>query len=229
MFVRAAPFSGAGLSVGFNQGGNMKMNTMLRKVGVWSLMTTMLLAVSGCCFPGTSVSIPDEALEVTLRQAVGKPFGCLTERDLLGIVELQARNRGIVSLEGLEFCRSLTILDLEGNSIQSLTPLTDLINLTQLDVSRNQIKNLEPLAGLIFLEVLDLSGDLMQINTLSPLVANAVAGSGLGAGDIVYLPEAAILDSEGNVLNAFLDDFNALVKAQVTILFESPVDGTATK
>jgi hypothetical protein len=144
----------------------------------------------------------------------------------LSIVELQARDGNIKNLEGLQYCRSLTVLDLEGNSIESLTPLTDLVNLTQLDVSRNAVKNLEPLAGLVFLEVLDLSGDQMELNSLSPLVANAVAGSGLGPGDIVFLPEAAILDPEGNVLNAFLDDYNALVDAGVQIIFESITDNS---
>lgn len=202
------------------------MNAMLRKITLWSVIGSTVLLLGGCCFPGTAVNIPDEALEVTLREAVGKPFGCLTERDLLSIVELQARNKSIKNLEGLQYCRSLTILDLENNNIESITPLTDLVNLTQLDVSRNRIKNLEPLAGLVFLEVLDLSGELMQLNSLSPLVANAVAGSGLGPGDSVFLPKEWILDDEDNIVDAFVEDINALVDAGVNVLIEFEVEST---
>jgi len=48
------------------------------------------------------VSIPDPGLTAAIRDALNKPSGPLTEQDLLGLTNLDARHRNIGSLQGLE-------------------------------------------------------------------------------------------------------------------------------
>jgi hypothetical protein len=188
-------------------------------MGVAGLALTVFLSLPGCNCVGDVVFIPDAALDSALRAALGKPFGCLTRQDLQSVVELQAAGLNIRNLQGLENCTSLTVLNLRSNRIQSISPLANLINLTHLDLGDNRVTNIEALAGLVFLQELNLYGDAMEIYNWSPLVANAVAGGGLGAGDVVILPTLTTLNDDNTVKEYWLSDYNALVGAGVTVLF----------
>ena len=190
----------------------------------WTLSSVLLgvclLGLSGCplCL-GNIVYIPDQALDSAIRASIGKPFGCLTQNDLLGVVELRAAGLNIRTLDGIEYCKSMTICDLRSNRIQSITELANLTNLTFLDLGDNRITNIDALAGLVFLEQLNLFGDSMEIYNWSPLVANAIAGSGLGAGDVLILPTATTLNSDDTIQDSFQDDYNALLSTGLTIIF----------
>lgn len=62
---------------------------------------------------------------------------------------LDASQKTIRSLEGLQYATNLKSLDLSGNQIQDLSPLKDLTNLTYLDLSDNQITDIGPLDGFL--------------------------------------------------------------------------------
>jgi len=82
--------------------------------------------------------------------------------------ELDLREYGINELEGLQYCRNITVLDLSCNSIDSLYEIGFLSYLTELYLADNQITDLEPLVNLSNLEILDLSGN--DIEDISPLL-----------------------------------------------------------
>ncbi len=74
-------------------------------------------------------------------------------------------------------------------------------------------------SSLFLLEELTLSGTEMDIVDWSPLSANATNG-GLGAGDIVVLPINTTLDSQGNIMNYWEDDYLTLLNLGVNVLFD---------
>ena len=203
----------------------MKKN-LVRNIGLLSLMGGIVLGLAGCPFgPNKVVYVPDAALQSAIRSAIDKPFGLLTEEDLLDVKELEAPGLDIRNLEGLEYCRFLTRANFRSNKIQSITPVSGLTFLTWLDLGDNLVRDIEPLSGLFALEYVNLFGDFMEIWDWSPLVANAQAG-GLGSGDTIVLPTGTTLDAENDdaILDYWLEDYLALVASGVTIIFADPTE-----
>ena len=102
--------------------------------------------------PAKVVSIPDPNLAAAVRESLnmssGEPF---TTHSILNLVKLDARNRGIKSLTGLEHAVNLKEVDLgaeyingryvNSNAISDLSPLSDLTNLERLSLGENSIWN----------------------------------------------------------------------------------------
>ena len=74
----------------------------------------------------------------------------------------------IQDLSGLELCRNLRALLLEGNDIESLAPLTPLKNLEEIWMVGNPLKNLQPLGNKPKLKVLVLN-HCTQVQEVTPL------------------------------------------------------------
>ena len=91
------------------------------------------------------------------------------ETDMLGLTYLDARQRGIVDLTGLEHATNLTSLDLHNNQISNLSELSEMTMLTTLLLHRNQISDLWPLANLTNMTTITLQHN--QITDTSPLLA----------------------------------------------------------
>lgn len=191
---------------------------MLRILLATPLVVAAALSSGGCCPIIGAVFIPDEALELALRQQLNQPFGCLTQADLASITELQAENKGIASLDGLEYCTGLTVLNLRSNVIQSITPLRDLPNLVRVDLTDNAVRNIEPIAAWQNLDELALSGELMEIFDWSPLTANVNATRGLGSGDVVVVPTQTTVGTDGNPLPNFANALQACQAAGVSVI-----------
>jgi len=136
------------------------------------------------------ISIGDEALEQVLREKLGKTNGQpITAEDLAEITELSASFKKIFYIGALQYCTSLTKLNLGNNQIGNIDPLractrlvhlylndnridcidalADCPNLRSLNLFNNQIDNLAPLKGHAALRVLNLG--INQISDLSPL------------------------------------------------------------
>ena len=113
---------------------------------------------------------PDKNLEAVVRQSVyakrnnDEP---ITESDVLNVSTVKGRGKGIRDLTGLEKCRSLALLDLAGNQITDISPVTDLPRLQSLDLSDNAISDVSPLATLPALQYIELSDN--QVSDLKPL------------------------------------------------------------
>ena len=131
--------------------------------------------------PGAGVYIPDANLRAVIEEALGKAAGdVIAVEDMETLTDLDAENKGIRDLTGLEFATHMQRLvlgfefatnseriELNGNQISDISPLAGLINLERLELNGNQISDISPLAGLINLERLELRQN--QISDISPL------------------------------------------------------------
>ena len=121
--------------------------------------------------PGASVNIPDANLRAAIAEALGKSdttVVSITIDEMTSLTWIDANNRGIQDLTGLEYAINLEDLYAPDNQITDLSPLSELINLRVLNVWHNPIESLSPIAGLSNLEHITLVGD-GGISDLSPL------------------------------------------------------------
>jgi Leucine-rich repeat (LRR) protein len=123
------------------------------------------------------VTFPDANLEAAIREVLSKPVGNIYASELAGLTSLDAEDREIVDLSGIEYCTNLVRLHLSSNQISDLTPLSNLTNITELWLAKNQIADVTPLAVLNTLSWLHLSCNhivdttpLSSITSLSSLM-----------------------------------------------------------
>ena len=84
--------------------------------------------------------IRDENLRGVIKEELGVgPDYILTEADLLRLENLWAGNRGIVSLEGLQYATNLKMIDLNSNSIEEIEILENLPHLTTVSLYGNPV------------------------------------------------------------------------------------------
>ena len=122
--------------------------------------------------PDAVVRIPDLNLHAAIAEALGKsPNAPIIVEEMEGLGKLDARNRDIQDLTGLQFATNLSKIDLRDNEISDLSPLAGLINLRELRLDHNfQPSDLSPLAGLINLEVLDFTFNVSDLSPLAGLI-----------------------------------------------------------
>lgn len=90
--------------------------------------------------------IPDvNFYQVLLEAGDSNGDGILTRTELLTITELNASEKSIADITGLEYCTSLVSLDLSHNQITDVTPLRNLNQIRELDITYNNISDLSPL------------------------------------------------------------------------------------
>ena len=103
--------------------------------------------------PGTVVRIPDPNLRAAIAEELGKnPNAPITVEEMEGLKDLDAGNKGIRDLTGLQFATNLRDLDLGDNEVSDLSPIAGLINLENLAFPDNNVSDMSPIAGLINLE-----------------------------------------------------------------------------
>ena len=103
--------------------------------------------------PGTVVHIPDPNLRAAIAESLGKnPNAPITVEEMEELVRLDARDKGIRDLTGLQFATNLSRLYLDHNQISDISPLAGLINLKDLGFPDNNVSDLSPIAGLSNLE-----------------------------------------------------------------------------
>ncbi len=187
--------------------------------------------------------------DANLRAAVQEKLGLsdevpLTKDHIKGLTHLEAQNREIRSIQGLEFAENLEVgLNLGGNLIQDITPLRSLTKLRGLVLLGNQVSDLSPLepltsllylnaahnpisdlralSNLIHLEDLDLAA--CQISDVTPLAGLKnlkilILGSNLitDVSPLVNLTELEVL----NIIDNPIWNFSALQHLNLT-RFES--------
>ena len=107
--------------------------------------------------PGAFVHIPDTNLRAVIAEALDKsPNAPITVQEMERLRRLEARNRGIQDLTGLQFGTNLVWLNLRHNQISDLSPLAGLINLRELWLEDNLVSDISSVRGLINLTHLDL-------------------------------------------------------------------------
>ncbi|MDM8550862.1 PKD domain-containing protein [Desulfobacterales bacterium HSG2] len=118
------------------------------------------------------VSFPDINLDAAIRKAIGKSERNIYASDLDGLTYLDASQREIKNLEGLQHLSDLTSLWLNENMISNISVLAELINLTELNLSNNY-----------------------WLSDISPLIDN----SGIGSGDEIFLNDTPLSDTSCGV------------------------------
>jgi hypothetical protein len=159
---------------------------LIGKVSGIALALVIGMGLVGLATPvladGLVVTFPDAKLDAAIRETIGRPTGDIYQSDLEGLISLNASDKVISDLTGLEYCINLTMLDLSYNDdISDISALSSLTNLTWLDLSCNRISNISPLSSLTNLTWLGLYNN--WISDISPLVDNI----GLDEGDRVSL------------------------------------------
>ena len=119
--------------------------------------------------PGETVDIPDPNLRAVIEMELGKASGdTITALDMSTLERLDANDKDISDLTGLEFATNLSWLAFKNNTVSDLSPLAGLTNLTFLWFEgTRQVSDLSPLTGLINLEKLHFSSN--SVSDLSPL------------------------------------------------------------
>ena len=118
---------------------------MFKKYLLLSLVLALVLYLFACTEGGI---FPDPNLDALVRMAIDKPEGAILPSELEGLTSLEAPERGITDLSGLEYCTNLTDLNLWDNRIRDISPLASLTNLTELWLYDNQISDISPLIDL---------------------------------------------------------------------------------
>ena len=135
-----------------------------RRFYTHAIIIATMLTMFGAAGYAQPVDIPDANLRAAISEALnGAP---ITQASMRRLTTLDARDRQIVRLTGLEYATNLKELSLVYNNISDLTPLTGL-RLTELRLWDNKVSDLAPLANLTTLTVLDV-GDC-RISDISPL------------------------------------------------------------
>jgi formylglycine-generating enzyme required for sulfatase activity len=157
----------------------LKSKTILSAV-----LTLALISVINTA-PAQEVSIPDPGLNAAVRETLQKPVGPLTEQDMLGLTVLNAHDRNISNLAGLEAARNLNTLLLFSNHLTNFF-LPSLTNLVSLNLSANSLTNVSLPGGMTKLFSL-----LIGVNALTQITLPS---------DLTQLEE---LDLQGNQLTSF--------------------------
>ncbi len=99
-----------------------------------------------------AVVIEDNALENAIRTVIDKPKGYIYINDLSNILELDASQKGIKSLNGLGNLINLEKLNLTDNEVLDIEPLRNLTELKELYLTNCNIKELTSIKNLTNLE-----------------------------------------------------------------------------
>ncbi len=129
-----------------------------------------------------SDTIPDANLRAAIETSLGKASGApITQAEMASLTRLEAPNKNIRDLTGLEFATGLTFLHLgpvsrsalvNSNEISDLSPLSGLISLTDLDLSNTNISDVSALSGLTNLTDLNLfNNNITDVSALSGLTS----------------------------------------------------------
>ena len=119
-----------------------------------------------------TVNIPDANLRAAIEEALGKTSNArITAEEMATLTRLDAVNRNISNLTGLESATNLERLELHHNLISDISPLAGLVRLHRLVLEDNAISDLTPLAGLISLESLNIAHNVVSdLSALTGLI-----------------------------------------------------------
>lgn len=111
------------------------------------ILFACLVALAGLFFLTLEVDrqviFSDPNLEAVVRAALDEPLKPLHVSELSKIAELDAPGRGIASLAGIESLPNLTVLNLENNAVQDVSPLAGMRKLRKLNLKNNGLTDLE--------------------------------------------------------------------------------------
>jgi hypothetical protein len=141
--------------------------------------------------------IGDPNLKAAIEAALGVSEP--NEADMLSLMRLDANDRGIVELTGLEFARSLSEVDLEDNEISRIWALSRLADLRVVDLSGNKISDISDISALTNLTLLDLRGNPLSVESRKTYLPMILANN-LGI-DLLFDGRVLYVDCDANGIN----------------------------
>ena len=132
--------------------------------------------------PGTVVHIPDPNLRAAIAETLSKsPNAPITVEEMERLGKLDARNRGIRDLTGIQFATNLNELRLRENRITDISPIAGLVELHRVDLSENPVSDMSPLRGLKNLNQLSMNqtliSDISLVRSLTSLTIFGFRGT----------------------------------------------------
>lgn len=116
----------------------------------------------------TNAVFYDKNLEKLIRDYINKPSGVILKSDVVNITRIEADNKNISDLRGIENLVNLQDLDLFNNlDVENIEPLASLKNLKYLSITDSKVSDITPLEGLTNLCSLIIWGSNVQ--DISPL------------------------------------------------------------
>ena len=135
---------------------------------------SLIISIYWCSIVSAQVvDIPDLNLKSAIREELNLPDEIpLTQQEMLKLTKLEANQREIERLGGLEHAINLELLSLWGNRISDVSPLANLIGLTYLDLAGNDVSDVSPLADLTALTRLNVGwNEIIDVSPLANLKA----------------------------------------------------------
>lgn len=136
--------------------------------------------------------VPDENLRIAINKRLGRyPYeqGILEEH-LLELNLLNATNKNIKSLEGLQFAENLTYLKIAENEITDLSPISGLPQIITLNMKNNMVSDISPISNLTTLRKLYITSntdikDISSLNRLTNLTELYIDNTGINNIDVL--------------------------------------------
>lgn len=176
---------------------------------------------------GEIVQFKDSALKEAVRDALHIYSRDLYESDMKMLTNLDASDRGIEELDGLELAVNLMGLQLDSNLVRNLEPIAGLTGLTFLSMSDNKLSELTDLAPFTNLEALFLDSneikDISILSKFSKLMMLSLQGNQIK--DIT--PLAGLNIEYLNISYNEIEDITSLLaleKLQYVQLMKNPLD-----
>ncbi len=154
---------------------NCDMNTLQQSKSKLGFTFLAIICLLNPAQPARLVAdelFPDKALEAVVRKEVfAKRYNDepLTKEDVEKISQVEGKDAGIKSLQGLEHCLRVQLIDLEDNEIENLAPLAELKMLQSVNLAGNKIKDIDPLKKLDRMQYLQLERN--QIESIEAVAA----------------------------------------------------------
>ena len=194
--------------------------------------------------PSPEVVIPDAALRTLIEKALKKkPGATITQAEMNTLENLNGRDLGIKSLNGLETATNLHNLNLSHNRISDLTPLAYLTQLQELSLDSNEISDITPLAycRLMIIDCLETATNLRMLsldsNEISDIAILAVFDSlqvlFLDSNEIsditplAHLTQLRVLSLDSNEISD-LTPLTALPHLENLFINDNPLSATST-
>ncbi|MDR0285052.1 MAG: leucine-rich repeat domain-containing protein, partial [Propionibacteriaceae bacterium] len=182
--------------------------------------STLALAAVGFAQPlahGDDNVIADPNLQACMNEAAGRVDGTpITAAELNGPLwtwRLDCTNRGVQSVEGLQYASQLTEFALNSNQITGISPLSGLPNLTYLGLSDNQITDADVagLKDLPNLQAVNLANNqITNVSTITKTAFPQLSSVGLAGNAITDLSPLTTLFTENNTRLPALDQIVTL-------------------
>ena len=184
------------------------MSTWINKVAVAFAISVPLVFAERAT---AQELFPDKGLEAAVRQEVfAKRYNteALTKDDVKNISQVDAKGKGIKTLEGMQHCVSVQQIDFENNEIVDLKPLAELKLLQSINLAGNKIETIEPLAALSRVQYLELSRnavtDIYPLSNMNNMRSLYLSENKIEKIDVIKaLPKVWTLYLAGNPVKDF--------------------------